>query len=59
VGTAGQREGEWVHAREPAPIGRSHGAVREREREGSEHAGWRQQAGPACQAYGACGRGLG
>jgi hypothetical protein len=32
VGTAGQREGEWAHAREPAPTGRSHGAVRERQR---------------------------
>jgi hypothetical protein len=28
----GQREGEWVHAREPASTGRPHGAVRERGR---------------------------
>jgi hypothetical protein len=32
VGTTGQREGEWAHAREPAPTGRPHGAARERER---------------------------
>jgi hypothetical protein len=33
VGTAGQREGEWAHAREPAPIGLAHGAAREGKRE--------------------------
>jgi hypothetical protein len=32
---------------------------REREREGSERAGWRRQAGPACQAPRARRRGRG
>jgi hypothetical protein len=32
---AGQREGEWAHAREPAPTGLTHGAARERGREGA------------------------
>jgi hypothetical protein len=30
VGTAGQREGEWAHAREPASTGLAHGAARDR-----------------------------
>jgi hypothetical protein len=33
VGTAGQREGERVRARELAPIGLAHGTEREREGE--------------------------
>jgi hypothetical protein len=33
VGTAGQREGERVHARELAPTGLAHRTARERERE--------------------------
>jgi hypothetical protein len=35
VGTAGQREGEWAHTREPASTGLAHGAARERGREGA------------------------
>jgi hypothetical protein len=54
VGTAGQREGEWAHAREPAPTGLAHGAAREGER---GRAGWSRQAGPAYQAQGARRRG--
>jgi hypothetical protein len=38
VGTAGQREGERVHARELAPTGLAHGTEREREREGAQFA---------------------
>jgi hypothetical protein len=44
VGTAGQREGEWVHAREPAPTGLAHGAARER---GGERARWLAPTGGA------------
>jgi hypothetical protein len=51
VGTAGQREGEWAHAREPAPTGLAHGAAGERAR-----SGLRRQAGPARQTQGAHGR---
>jgi hypothetical protein len=35
VGTVGQREGEWAHAREPVPTGMAHGAARERGRAGA------------------------
>jgi hypothetical protein len=39
VGTAGQKEGEWAHAREPALTGLAHGATRERGESGRAGAG--------------------
>jgi hypothetical protein len=39
VGTAGQREGERAHARETVPIGRPHGAARERGEESASARG--------------------
>jgi hypothetical protein len=57
VETAGQREGEWAHMREPAPTCLAHGTTRERERERERaRSGLRRQAGPACKAQGARAR---
>jgi hypothetical protein len=47
VGTAGQREGEWAHAREPALTGLAHGVARERERGGGMRARWLAPTGGA------------
>jgi hypothetical protein len=48
-----ERERERVRARETTPIGLAHGT----EGEKGERAGWRRQAGPACQAQGTRERG--
>jgi hypothetical protein len=49
-----ERERERARARATAPTGRSHGAARERGREGS---GLRRQTGSACHAQGRAGAG--
>jgi hypothetical protein len=52
----GQREGERVHARETAPIGRPHGAVRERGEESANAQGCAERWDPPVRQRGARAR---
>jgi hypothetical protein len=53
----GRRNREREGAGEKNGVDSSAPQSSERERERSERAGWRRQAGPACQTHGARGRG--